>query len=111
MIRKIEAALKQRRLAIAALILLACGIVYGAVRYTRRSPSVPILEVLRTEFLDSVQFRGECTALKSLSITAPAEAGDLQILKIISDGTKVKPGDIIVEFDKSKTEQELAKYR
>lgn len=111
MIGKVRAVLKQRKLAIGALVLLACGAVFGTVRYNHRAPSVPTIEVKRIEFLDSVQFRGECTALKSLSITAPAEAGDLQILKIAADGTKVKPGDMIVEFDKTKTEQELARYR
>ena len=78
----------QRKLVTAATVLLACGLVFGAVRYSRRSPSIPTIEVKRTEFLDSVQFRGECTALKSLSITAPADAGDLQILKIATDGAK-----------------------
>jgi HlyD family secretion protein len=111
MIGKVTAVLKQRRLAIAALVLLACGVVFGAVRYSRRSPTIPTIEVKRTEFLDSVQFRGECTASKSLGITAPAEAGDLQILKIATDGAKVSPADIVVEFDKTKTEQELAQYR
>ena len=111
MIGKVKAVLQQRKLAIAALVLLAGGVVFGAVRYSRRGPSVPTIEVKRTEFIDSVQFRGECTALKSLSITAPAEAGDLQILKMAADGTKVKPGDVIVEFDKTKTEQDLAQYR
>src|SRR5262245_3127515 len=111
MIGKAKAILKQRRLGIGALVVLACGLVFGAVHYSRRSPSVPTIEVERTEFLDSVQFRGECTALKSLSITAPAEAGDLQILKIATDGAKVQPGEIIVEFDKTKTEQDLAQFR
>lgn len=111
MIGKVKAVLKQRRLAVGALVLLACGIVFGTVRYSHRSPTISTIEVQRTEFLDSVQFRGECTALKSLSITAPAEAGDLQILRIAVDGTKVRAGDIIVEFDKTKTEQELAQYR
>ncbi len=111
MIGKVKAVLLHRKLAIVALVLLACGVVFGAVRYSRRGPSVPTIEVKRTEFIDSVEFRGECTALKSLSITAPAEAGDLQILKIAADGTKVKPGDMIVEFDKTKTEQDLAQYR
>lgn len=100
----------QRKLA-TVIVLLACGVVFGAVRYSRRSPSVSTIEVKRIEFLDSVQFRGECTALKSLSITAPSEAGDLQILKIAADGTKVKIGDMIVEFDKTKTEQDLAQFR
>lgn len=111
MIGKIKALLMQRKLATSVIVLLACGVVFGAVHYSRRSPSIPTLEVKRSEFIDSVQFRGECTALKSLSITAPAEAGDLQILKIAADGTKVKPGDMIVEFDKTKTEQDLAQYR
>lgn len=111
MIGKIKTVLMQRKLATAVIVLLACGVVFGAVRYSRRSPSVPTIEVKRTEFLDSVQFRGECTALKSLSITAPADAGDLQILKIAADGTKVKLGDMIVEFDKTKTEQDLAQFR
>src|SRR5579872_2612410 len=111
MIGKVKAVLNQSRLATAVLVMLACGVVFGVVHYSRRGPSVPTIEVKPTEFIDSVQFRGECTALKSLSITAPAEAGDLQILKIAADGTKVKPGDMIAEFDKTKTEQDLAQYR
>jgi len=111
MIGKIKTLLMERKLAAAAMVMLACGVVFGAVHYSRRSPSVPTIEVKRTEFLDSVQFRGECAALKSLSITAPAEAGDLQILNMAADGAKVKLGDMIVEFDKTKTEQELAQHR
>jgi HlyD family secretion protein len=111
MIGKIKALVIKRRLATAAIVLLACGVVFGAAHYGRRSPSIPTIEVKRTEFLDSVQFRGECAALKSLSITAPAEAGDLQILNMAADGAKVKAGDMIVEFDKTKTEQELAQHR
>ena len=111
MIGKIKTLLMERKIAAAAMVMLACGVVFGAVHYSRRSPSVPTIEVKRTQFLDSVQFRGECAALKSLSITAPAEAGDLQILNMAADGAKVKLGDMIVEFDKTKTEQELAQHR
>jgi hypothetical protein len=62
-------------------------------------------------FLDSLQFRGEVKALKSVTISAPAEAGDLQIIKILPEGTVVKPGDVVVEFDKTKTEQDLAQFK
>jgi HlyD family secretion protein len=92
-------------------LLLGCVGVLGAVRYTVHTPTVPTFEVKRGEFTDSIQFRGQVKALKSLSIVAPAEAGDLQILKIAADGAQVKQGDTIVEFDKTKTEQELAQYR
>lgn len=93
-----------------AVLLGASGVLLGAVRLGRRAPSVPTIEVKRGEFLDSLQFRGEVKALKSITISAPAEAGDLQIIKIASEGTVVKAGDVVVEFDKTKTEQDLAQY-
>jgi HlyD family secretion protein len=102
----------QRKGMIVAIILLAgSGVVLGGVRLGKRSPTVPTIEVKRGEFLDSTQFRGEVKALKSVTISAPAEAGDLQIVKVSPEGTVVKPGDVVVEFDKTKTEQELAQYQ
>lgn len=95
------------------IVLLLAGSIagWGAARLVRRSPSVPTVEVKRGEFLDSTQFRGEVKALKSITISAPAEAGDLQIVKVSPEGTVVKSGDVVVEFDKTKTEQELAQFR
>lgn len=96
---------------IAVILLAASGVLFGAVRLSRRTPNVPTTEVKRGEFLDSLQFRGEVKALKSITISAPAEAGDLQIVKIAPEGTAVKPGDMVVEFDKTKTEQDLAQFQ
>jgi HlyD family secretion protein len=102
----------QHKGTIIAIVLLAgSGAVWGAARLGKHSPTVPTIEVKRGEFLDSTQFRGEVKALKSVTISAPAEAGDLQIVKISSEGTVVKPGDVVVEFDKTKTEQELAQFQ
>lgn len=107
-----KATLKRHKVMSGAVVLLASsGVLLGAIRYTHRTPSVPTIVVTRGEFLDSLQFRGECSALKSISITAPAEVGELQLLKVAADGTKVKAGDPVVEFDKTKTEQDLAQYR
>jgi RND family efflux transporter MFP subunit len=92
-------------------VVVASGVLFGAVRYADRSPSVPTLSVKRGDFIDSVQFRGEVKALKSVTIVSPAEAGDFQILKIVADGTAVKRGDVVVEFDKTRTEQDLAQYK
>lgn len=103
--------IRRRALVIAALVLAGSGVVLGAVRLTRRTPTVPTMKVKRGEFLDSLQFRGEVKALRSVTISAPAEVGDLQIVKLATDGTAVKPGDVVVEFDKTKTEQDLAEYR
>jgi len=102
----------RRKTIVVTLVLLAgSGGVFGAVRLGTRSPNVPTYEVKRGEFLDSLQFRGEMKALKSVTISAPAEAGDLRIIKLSDEGTAVKAGDVVVEFDKTKTEQELAQNR
>ena len=102
---------QRKAMVVCALLLLGGGAVLGAVRYSSRFPAIPTLEVKRGEFVDSVQFRGEVKAMKSVTISAPAEAGDLEIVKIAANGTQLKQGDTIVEFDKTKTEQELAQYR
>lgn len=103
--------IQRKAMVVVALLLMGSGAVLGAVTYSNRSPAVPTFAVKRGEFIDSVQFRGEVKAMKSVTISAPAEAGDLEVIKIAADGTQLKPGDTIVEFDKTKTEQELAQYR
>ena len=112
MIRRFQQLSMRRKAMVVAIILLAgSGVVLGSVRLGKRSPTVPTYAVKRAEFLDSLKFRGEVKAMKSVTISAPAEAGDLQIIKISSEGTVVKPGDVVVEFDKTKTEQDLAQYK
>src|SRR5438270_2178240 len=102
---------RRKLLVIVAIVLAGSGVVLGAVRLSRRSPTVPTFQVKRGEFLDSVQFRGEVKAMRSLTLSAPSEAGDLQIIKLVAEGAAIKRGDVVVEFDKTKTEQDLAQYR
>jgi HlyD family secretion protein len=96
---------------IVAVLLAGSGVLFGAVRLGRRGPTVPTAAVTRGEFLDSMQFHGEVKALKSLTISAPSGVGDMQIVKIVPEGTQVKAGDVVVEFDRTKTEQDLAQYQ
>jgi hypothetical protein len=91
-------------------LVVACALLLGAIRYSHRLPAIPMIEVKRGEFLDSLKIRGEIKALRSIGVSAPAEAGDLQIVKHASDGSKENPGDSIVECDKTKTQQELAEH-
>ena len=106
-----QLSMQRKTMAVVIVLLAGSGVVLGAVRLGKRTPTVPTIEVKRGEFLDSTQFRGEVKALKSVSISAPAEAGDLQIVKVPAEGAPVKAGDVIVEFDKTKTEQDLAQFR
>jgi HlyD family secretion protein len=91
----------------AACVLLLCA-GFFIVRKVRSAPSLPTAQAERKEFVDYVEVHGEVKALHSVTIVAPAGAGDLLILKISSTGTKVKKGDTLVEFDKSTLEQKIA---
>ena len=106
-----QLSMQRKAIAIVIVLLAGSGVVLGASRLGKRTPTVPTIEVKRGEFLDSTQFRGEVKAMKSVTISAPAESGDLQIVKVSPEGTVVKSGDVVVEFDKTKTEQDLAQYR
>src|SRR5512144_1049195 len=110
MIARLHKLWSQRPALLVGLILVGSAGSLGGVRLTR-SPAIPTAEVRRGEFVDSVQFRGEVKALRSVSISAPAEAGSLQVVKVASDGAQVKKGDPIVEFDRTKTTQDLAGYK
>jgi HlyD family secretion protein len=112
MIQRFRSLSMQRKILAIVIVVLGGSIaMLGAVRLGKRSPTVPTIEVKRGEFLDSAQFRGEVKAMKSVTISAPSDAGDLQIIKVSPEGTVVKAGDVVVDFDKTKTEQELAQYR
>ena len=98
---------EHRRIAVAAVLLAGSLGLFGWVRSVKREPTLPAFQVQRAEFLDVLQFRGELKALKSVSIAAPPDVGMVQILKIVSDGSQVKQGDVVVEFDPSKTKSDL----
>jgi RND family efflux transporter MFP subunit len=92
----------------AGVLFIGTAAIFGLAHLTRQGPKIPAYEVKQEEFVDSLQFRGEVKATRSLTISAPAEAGELQIIKIATTGTEIKKGDVVVEFDKSKTAQETA---
>jgi RND family efflux transporter MFP subunit len=103
---------RKRRTAAVVIAVVATSVaVFGFVHYSRHSPSVSTVEVKRGEFLDAIQFRGELKAMKTVTTSAPSDAGDLQILKMATDGSRLNQGDMIVEFDPSKNQQDLANDR
>jgi HlyD family secretion protein len=112
MISKLKALWAGKKAVVVSVVLVAASTaVFAFVHYSRKAPSLPTFQVKRGEFLDALQFRGQLKAMKSVTITAPSNAGDLQILKMVADGTQVKKGDMVVEFDPSKTQQDLAQDR
>jgi len=100
---------RNRKVIAVAALLVACAVALSLwLHHSSKPPTAPTFEVKREEFLDVLQFRGELKSMKSVTITAPADAGDLQILKLAADGTHVNAGDVVAEFDPSKTQHDLA---
>jgi len=99
---------RRKTLVVVGALAVGCVSVFAWVHSSRHAPTVPTLQVKRGEFLDVIQLQGELKAMKSVTTSAPANVGDLQILKVVADGAQVKPGDIVVELDPSKTQQDLA---
>ena len=62
-------------------------------------PDLPTAEVTRGEFVDNIELRGEIRPLRSIVLSSPMQSGELQIVKLASNGSKVKAGDIVVQFD------------
>jgi HlyD family secretion protein len=52
-------------------------------------------------FVDTLEIRGEIRPLKSIVLSSPMQSGELQILKLARNGSMVKAGDVVVEFDPS----------
>jgi multidrug efflux pump subunit AcrA (membrane-fusion protein) len=55
--------------------------------------------VTRGVYTDIIEIRGQVQPVRSTFVTAPYNAGELQILKIAANGTAVKEGDVVAEFD------------
>jgi HlyD family secretion protein len=109
---KLQRAFKEhRRVAVAVLILAGSAGLFGWVHSAKKDPIEPVFQVQRSEFLDALQFRGELKAARTVSISAPSDIGNVQIVKLAPDGSAVKRGDVVVEFDPSKTKSEFDQDR
>jgi HlyD family secretion protein len=88
-----------------ALVLIAAS--YGMLRSKRAPVNVPTADVVRGEFIDYSQLRGEIEAGKSVVLSAPSNVGDLQIIQLAKNGAPVKKGEVVVQFDPTDLTQRL----
>jgi RND family efflux transporter MFP subunit len=96
-----RAARRPRNIAVGVVALCIVGA--GAIAAVRHSPipDLPTAVVSRGEFVDTLEIRGEIRPLRSVVLSSPMQSGELQILKLAKNGTMVKPGDVVVQFDPS----------
>jgi len=92
--------MKFRIRAIAAVVIAAGLVAAGWMRYGRAvEPPLPTTQVTRGEFADVIEIRGEVRPVKTTLVLSPPNAGELVILKIARNGTAVKEGEVVAEFD------------
>jgi HlyD family secretion protein len=61
---------------------------------------VPTTAIIKGEFIDYLQVRGEVKAVRSVALTVPTTGGgDLQIVELAKNGMAIKKGDVVVRFD------------
>lgn len=94
----------------AGLVLVLAGLL-AVVRIARPASVIPTVEVRKGEFTGYLVLRGQLQAARSTTISAPYVGGDLKIVKLAHNGAQVKKGDVLIQFDTSKPEQELGQLR
>jgi multidrug efflux pump subunit AcrA (membrane-fusion protein) len=79
---------------------------------TSSKNTVESYRVIKGEFIISVTQTGELEAVNSKMISTPLVSyqivTSLKVKKLVVDGTQVKEGDVLAEFDKSEVEKALA---
>ena len=94
-------------------LVLAAGVVAAKVSLrgvaANRPGEVPVAEVHRGDLNLSAYATGEMRAKRSIMLVAPPiGGGSLQILHVLPSGTRVQSGDVVIEFDPSEQEYNLA---
>jgi multidrug efflux pump subunit AcrA (membrane-fusion protein) len=79
--------------------IAAIGLTFYFTSFGRTRANAPTTVVSRGEFVDVVELRSEIRPVKSVVVSAPAQAGELQIVRLVKNGAKVNAGDVVVEFD------------
>jgi HlyD family secretion protein len=106
---------KGRTRAAAFLLALAMGASGIACRQTTVIASdadIPTATVKEVDLQLKVFTKGELHTEQSRAVSAPAIAGGtLQIIQLAAAGTKVHAGDVVLEFDPSQQEYNLAQNR
>ena len=103
---------RRKRTTIAVILVLLAGSAgFWGLRLAHSAPRIPTTVVRQGAFVDWLKLRGSIKALQSVTILAPYRAGNLRILKLVPTGTSVKKGAVLVQFDATQLQQDLAQNR
>ncbi len=94
---------------VTAAATLAAAIVVPSLTGLAQRKDVPVAEVKRLPFRRLVTAEGNLRAVKATPLTTPSEArGPLKIAWLLPDGSRVHAGEVVVRFDPTDKEKEVA---
>ena len=95
-----------------ATLVIMIAVVAAATRWVRADMAeVPTMVVEKSTFVNTLEVRGEIRPVKSVVLTAPSSGSDLQIINIAANGSAVKAGDVVIQFDTTAPERTLAQRK
>jgi HlyD family secretion protein len=92
---------------IIASVIIVVIIVYVLFGIGGASEQIPTARVNSGKFIVSLSENGSLAAKRSVTISAPRIRGNLQIVKLVPEGTMVNEGDFLVQFDPTEQETRL----
>ena len=98
-------------LGLAAVLLVGLGIAFSLQQLRPAVKTVPTTRVQKGTLEMDINTVAELHTPHSSMVVAPSVSGTLQIIHLLKTGTSVKAGDIVVEFDPSEQEFNLAQSR
>ena len=101
----------KRALAVAGVLAVIAG-VFAATRWVRADAAeVPSMVVETSTFVNTLDVRGEIRPVRSVVLTAPSSGSELQIIDIAANGSMVRAGDTVIQFDTSAPQRILDQRR
>jgi len=92
-----------RRLRLPILVVAAALLAWWII--PTGGPDLPTVKVMTGEFVVDLEETGRLRAENSVTITAPPVRMNLQIVYLAPEGTVVKGGDLLIQFDTTEIKQ------
>jgi HlyD family secretion protein len=100
------------RFIISLIVLVSLGGVGIYIKIINSAPKIATYKVTRGDFVLEINQRGELDATRSFFLKVPARMyGNARIINIVEDGTMVKEGDLLIQFDTTDARNHVTEHQ